>query len=594
MTETQTTLLQALRRLGGRATAGDLMAATALPADTVTPDILPALSHARGHVAVDEKGTLVYLLGRARRPREHTRLRALGRGLYGALKVVYFAGLCAVLVGYFAFYVLVLLALAVAAVAAMFAGGDGCDCDCGGCNAEGCDCNGCDCCTCSCPDFACFGRSPAAVHDPVRRAEHRRHHDQRHARWQARRAHQRERRARRLAALRTRLGLPGEPAVLGLALEREQVHKAPSRLRSVHAFIFGPSAPPLDARARERNVLAYIREHAGRITAADTTSLTGLPLEQADALTLDLAARYEGDIEVTDQGAIIYTFDSLATTASPGADLLGWLATRGSVRVSEVARHLDASAAEARHRLDMLERRGAGRFEHGAESIFVVDPGRLDEHAPAAGNLHDYTHVWDRLETSPAVIGLPPGSSGWIVGLNLFNLALSLAAVWILRDGPLTAFDVQFGPIFGQFADFMIFAALPLGFSLSLFGIPLVRAIARVFGDRVRLRRNAWRVFLLALFHQLEGSARVTAPAILTELGFDPHQPQLLATATRMLERATRHHDGSVDPDGYSEQHGHTYVFERLHLELTSAAHARLAVDLSALQVHKVVYSSAE
>jgi hypothetical protein len=594
MTEIQATLIEALRQLGGRATAGDLMTATALPADTIRQSILPALSHAQGHVAVDEKGTLVYLLTGARRPRDHTSLRALGRVLYRGLQVIYFAGLCGVLVGYFAFYVLVLVALACAAVVAMFAGGDGCDCDCGGCNAEGCDCAGCDCCDCSCPDFSCFGRSPAAVHDPELRAQHRRHHDERHARWQARRARQRERRARRLAAVRGLFGLTSEPAVLGLGLEREQVHKAPSRLRSVHAFIFGPPGPALDARARERNILAYIREHAGRITAADTASLTGLPLEQADALTLDLAARYEGDIEVTEAGAILYTFDSLATTASPSAELLDWLGERGSVRVSEVARHLGVSAAEARHRLDMLERKGAGRFEHGAESIFVVDAVRVDEQAAATGSLHDYTYVWDRLETSPTVIGLPPGSSGWIVGLNIFNLALSLAAVWLLHDGTLRVFDIPLGPIFGQRADFVLLGVLPFAFSLSLFGIPLVRAIARVFGDRVRLRRNAWRVFLLALFHQLEDSERVTAPEILFELGLPSPDDRLLATVTRMLERATRRYDGSVDPEGYSEQHGHTYVFERLHLELTSAAHARLTVDVKALQVHKVVYSSAE
>jgi hypothetical protein len=593
MTELQTTLLDALRQRGGRATLGDLMAATTLPADTVRQNILPALAHSRGHVAVDERGTLIYLLTQTRRPREHTGLRALGRGLYRGLQAVYFAGLCAVLLGYFAFYVLVLVALAIAAVAAMFAGGDGCDCDCGGCNADGCDCAGCDCCDCSCPDFACFGRSPAAVHDPDLRAQHRRHHDQRHARWVARRARQRERRAQRLAAVRGKFGLTSEPAVLGLALEREQVHKAPSRLRSVHAFVFGPPRPALDARARERNVVAYLREHAGRITAADTASLTGLPLEQADAFTLDLAARYEGDIEVTEQGAILYTFDGLATTAGQSTALRDWLRDAGAVRVSETASHLGVSAAEARHLLDDLERRGAGHFEHGAESIFVVDAQRLDAGLPAASGLHDYTYAWERLDTSPAVIGLPSGKSGWIVGLNLFNLALSFAAVWVLRDGPLTAFDVTFGPLFDPGVDFWLFGVLPFGFSLSLFGIPLVRAIVRVFGDRVRLRRNAWRVFLLALFHRLEDSERVTASDILGELGL-PSEPRLLATATRLLERATRRYDGSVDPEGYDEQRGHTYVFERLHLELTSAAHARLNVDVKALQVHKVVYSSAE
>jgi hypothetical protein len=490
--------------------------------------------------------------------------------------------------------VFVLVALACIAVVAMFAGGDGCDCDCGGCNAEGCDCGGCDVCDCGCPDFSCFGHSPAAVHDPEVRAAHRRHHDQRHARWVARRSRARQRRAHRLATVRARFGLTSEPAVLGLALEREQVHRAPSRLRSVHAFIFGPPRPVLDARARERNLLAYIREHAGRITAADTASLTGLPLEQADALTLDLAARYEGDIEVTEQGAILYTFDGLATTAGPGTGLLDWLGQRDAVRVSETARHLGVTVAEARHQLDLLERKGAGHFEHGAESIFVVHLDRMAEQAAATSNLHDYTYVWDRLETSPAVNGLPPGGSGWIVGLNVFNLALSLAAVWLLRDGPFAPFGFELGPFFGQRADFLLFGVLPLAFSLSLFGIPLVRAMARVVGDRVRLRRNAWRVFLLALFHRLEDSERVTAPEILGELGLPSADERLLGTATRMLERATRRYDGSVDPDGYSEQHGHTYVFERLHTELTSAAHARLTVDVKALQVHQVVYSSAE
>jgi hypothetical protein len=99
MTEIQTKVLDALRELGGRATLGDLMTATALPADTVRQNILPALSHVQGHVAVDEKGTLVYLSTSARRPRDHTTLRAVGRVLYRGLQALYFAGLCGVLVG---------------------------------------------------------------------------------------------------------------------------------------------------------------------------------------------------------------------------------------------------------------------------------------------------------------------------------------------------------------------------------------------------------------------------------------------------------------------------------------------------------------
>lgn len=588
--DTQRVLIEALRKLGGSATLGDLMAATALPAHTVRHDILAALSQHQGHVSVDQKGTLVYTLDRARRPRDHSAWHKLGRALYRGLQALYFAGLCAVLIGYFAFYVVVLVILAVAALAMAMAGGDGCDCDCGGCDADGCDCKGCDCCDCSVPDFACFGRSPPAVHDPGRRALHRQHHAERRARWEARRARSRQRRAERLAAVRQRLGLTPEPAVLGLALEREQVESAPSRLRSVHAFVFGTPAPADDPAARERNVLAYIRDHAGRITAADTASLTGLPLEEADALTLDLAARYEGDIEVTDSGAILYTFESLATTAGENPELLQWLAERGEVTVAETARHLGTDAARAHERLAQIARRHGGRFEHGADSRFVFAPGPDAPAEHATDSLRDYTYVWDRLETSPAIIGLPSGSYGWIIGFNAFNLALSAGAVMLLREDTIPLL----GPLVAPSTDFVLFGVLPLAFSLSLFGIPLLRAIARVFADRVRLRRNAWRVFLLALFHRLEESPGVTAGDILQELGWQRNDARMQATATRMLERASRRYQGSVDPERYDEQHGHTHTFERLHLELTSAAHARLEVDLDALRVHTIVYDSAE
>lgn len=591
--DTQHVLVEALRKLGGSATLGDLMAATALPAGTISQNILPALSQHQGHVAVDQKGTLVYTLDRARRPRDHGAWRALGRALYRGLQALYFAGLCAVLIGYFAFYVIVLLVVAACAIALAAAGGDGCDCDCGGCDAEGCDCSGLACCDCTVPDFSCFGRSPPAVHDPERRALHRRHHDERRARWEARRARSRQRRAKRLAAVRKRLGLTPEPAVLGLALEREQVEHAPSRLRSVHAFVFGAPAPAEDPAARERNILAYIRDHAGRITAADTASLTGLPLEEADALTLDLAARYEGDIEVTDSGAILYTFESLATTAGESPELLQWLAERGQVTVADTARHLGVDAARAHERLTAIARRHGGRFEHGAESRFVFQParaGQVDQIEHDAGNLRDYTYAWDRLETSPAIIGLPSGRYGWIIGFNAFNLLLSLGAVLLLREDVIPFI----GPLVAPSTDFLLFGVLPCAFSLSLFGIPLVRALVRVFADRVRLRRNAWRVFLLALFHRLEESPGVTAGDILQELGLPRDQPGLRDTATRMLERASRRYQGSVDPERYDEQHGHTYTFERLHLELTQAAHARLEVDLDALRVHTIVYDSAQ
>ncbi|WP_428269478.1 hypothetical protein [Haliangium sp.] len=594
MSDVRDQLTNALHQLGGTATLGDLASATALPAGTIRAHILAVVSGTGGRVAVSDQGILVYSLARTRRPRDHARLRALGRALYRAVQTLYFGGLVLFLLAYFVFYVALLFAIAIAGVAMLFSGdGCDCDCDCGGCDCGGCDCSGCD--LCVCPDRKSKAAgSPRQQRRLQRRAERADHREARRARFAERRRRRGERRQARLRALRSRLGMSVAPAVLGLSLERDQVTKKPSRLRSVHAFVFGPPSAPVDPQARTRNLIAYVRESGGCLTAADVASLTALDLERADALALDLAVQYEGDVEVSEDGALIYVFEELAATAGEDLDFLDWLSQQGTVTVSEAARHLGVDAATARAHLERAARRHGGRFVHGAESRVVFNDPRLERNLNQAARLRDYTYAWDRLATSPAVLGVPAGHRGWIIGFTLLNLAMSTALMLIGRnpDGSVTLFEQDWGPLLSYSSDILVLGALPFAFSLGVFLIPLVRLFARMVGDRIRLRRNAWRVFLLALFHRLEDSDRVTAEHILIDLDLPPMK-DLRRTARALLERAVRDYEGSVDPEGYDEHGGHTYVFERLHTELTSAAHARLEVDMSALRVDKIVYDSA-
>ncbi len=96
--------------------------------------------------------------------------------------------------------------------------------------------------------------------------------------------------------------------------QRENGPKLPLYER-VNRFFFGPAAAPEDPLETERRVLAVIRAGKGRIGLADVMRATGLPREQADPLMARLMLDYEGDVGVSDDGGIFYSFPALRKTA---------------------------------------------------------------------------------------------------------------------------------------------------------------------------------------------------------------------------------------------------------------------------------------
>lgn len=83
----------------------------------------------------------------------------------------------------------------------------------------------------------------------------------------------------------------------------------------VNRFFFGPPVPPPDPRENERLVLAAIRAGKGRIGLADVMRVTGLPREQADPMMARLMLDYEGDVDVSEDGGIVYRFEKIRRTA---------------------------------------------------------------------------------------------------------------------------------------------------------------------------------------------------------------------------------------------------------------------------------------
>jgi hypothetical protein len=83
----------------------------------------------------------------------------------------------------------------------------------------------------------------------------------------------------------------------------------------VNRFFFGPQPPPRDPRETERLVVAAIRAGKGRIGLADVMRVTGLPREQADPMMARLMLDYDGDVDVSEDGGIVYRFAALRKTA---------------------------------------------------------------------------------------------------------------------------------------------------------------------------------------------------------------------------------------------------------------------------------------
>lgn len=75
------------------------------------------------------------------------------------------------------------------------------------------------------------------------------------------------------------------------------------------SFVFGESEK--HSISFERTILLFINEHK-KITLSDIFNLTGFNESDSQKIILDLVVKYEGDIKVTENGVIYYSFENLS------------------------------------------------------------------------------------------------------------------------------------------------------------------------------------------------------------------------------------------------------------------------------------------
>ena len=252
-------VLKALRRLNGRATVADIVAATGLVQATAETALRELLGTHTGHVEVGEKGDLVYAFDPRLLTREHRPWwrRALD-GLKRVAKVAFKAWIAVTLV----FYFLLFLVLAIAAVVVVIARGGGDDVD---------------------IDLRGGGRGLSLDWLWI-------------LFW----------------APDFRWGSP----YYGQRYER--LHGRKRRVpfyKKVFAFVFGPDEPKRTPEQRDRDLVRLIRARAGALTAAELVLYTGAPADEAKSELGRLMGAYDGDARATEDGEVVYLFPELMVSA---------------------------------------------------------------------------------------------------------------------------------------------------------------------------------------------------------------------------------------------------------------------------------------
>lgn len=263
------TVRTAVRRLDGSATVGDIAAETGLAQPEAEASLRRLLEQHQGHLAVGEKGDLLYTFDPDFLTRDHAPPLVRAREIaWDVFKAVYKVSLSVVLVVYFVLFIV----LAVAAIIAANKDGDGGDLfEGGGGRGRG------------------GGGLPFGdllfwywIWNPN---------------WGWGRPYYGD-----------RYGLPRDRK------DRKMKAQRPPFYKKVFAFVFGPDRPENTPERRDRKLLRLARSRGGVLTATDVVQATGMRLDEAEEELGRLMAAHDGEAEPTAAG-VVHTFPQLMVSA---------------------------------------------------------------------------------------------------------------------------------------------------------------------------------------------------------------------------------------------------------------------------------------
>jgi hypothetical protein len=303
----------------------------------------------------------------------------------------------------------------------------------------------------------------------------------------------------------------------------------------VNRFVFGIPTPAPDARDADRKILAEIRRQKGRIVPADLMRITGDSREESERRLLRLVVDQDGDIAVSEEGALIYRFPELRTTVAGASDPRGGPPPVWTERRS----------------VPPLTGNGAG-----FNLLFTVVNG----------------------------FNLVASGVALHAGLTLDRIGELLSRVGNPEALPLS-------PAHGVP---LVLGAIPFVFSLTLFALPAIRALRRPSVARRVAGENGRRGLLRLLLREEAPAAprasleeKHPAPALASAWAASAGRPP----KERELEEAVRALGGSLELDQSGTL---VYEFELLARERAAVAAERSRASIEEASPGRVVFSSAD
>ncbi len=108
-----------------------------------------------------------------------------------------------------------------------------------------------------------------------------------------------------------------DPSGLRYKHYEKDKNKGKNFVQAVFHFVLGPDNPPVDKYADEKEAIAYIRKVSkGKLTAADIVLLTGCTYNEAEERLARYATKYNGELEVNEDGVVTADFQNLLHSAA--------------------------------------------------------------------------------------------------------------------------------------------------------------------------------------------------------------------------------------------------------------------------------------
>lgn len=417
-------LMNGLKRRDGVATVGDMVADTGLPAEEVESGLRRLLSTYRSHLDVDQDGNLRYRFDPSFTPYGDEPRRfwqKTWRALKEAAVLAFKIWIVLMIVGYTAAFVLLLLAAGLGMIGLTLASGDE-----GG--GEG---------------LGELGFLPLYF-------------------------------MMRVLEFMFWVSLFDDRSGRGMFARRmKKKRKKPDKpfYQKVFDYVFGPAEARPDPLEAQQFFARLVRAHGGVLTSADWAKYTGHSLSQSRDLLTACALRFRGQVDMTDDGRLLFRFDELALSAD---------APTGPSNGNGAAAGRGAGAGRG------AKPRGAGAGAYAAAAGRRTEP------------------IWKQPFTVPPLTGNKRSTNVWISVLNGFNLTMGGV--------------VLFGLPASTAATVAALGWIPLSFSALLFSFPLIRRARHRKAQKRAAREQKWRELLADVYAAAAEGRSLPVAAVPAEL----------------------------------------------------------------------------